>query len=217
MPLPVLPSRREGISIYRFYVFTQPRWLPASPLSRWDPLKTDNRHTAFSPFPPHWNTARLVKRATCRGSALSDGNRITLKSYAEKFREYDANSSQDVTGPSKDWIDKVLAQFPKDAKIFEIGTAHARDARYIAGKGYSLMCSDAIDEFVGDIHRKGFKAVKFNVLNDGFSKYYDIIIANAVLPHFDDSEFDIVLKKTIDALNPGGVFAFTIKAGEGSE
>ena len=148
---------------------------------------------------------------------MSNDNQITLNSYAEKFREYDANSSQSVTGATKDWIDIILARFSKDANIFEIGTAHARDARYIVGKGYSLMCSDAIDEFVNDINRKGFEAVKFNVLSDEFAQYFDIIIANAVMPHFNDDEFDIALDKTINALNPGGVFAFTIKAGVGSE
>ena len=148
---------------------------------------------------------------------MSNDNQITLKSYAEKFREYDANSSQKVTGATKDWIDRILARFPKNANVFEIGTAHARDARYIASKGYYLMCSDAIDGFVDDIHRKGFEAVKFNVLSDEFAQQFDIIIANAVMPHFNDGEFDVALKKINDALNPGGVFAFTFKAGVGSE
>ncbi|GJE40987.1 methyltransferase domain-containing protein [Methylobacterium soli] len=148
---------------------------------------------------------------------MSKENQITLKSYAEKFREYDANSSQNVTGASKDWIDRVLARFAKDARIFEIGTAHARYARYITSKGYSLTCRDAIDEFVEDIRLKGFKVVKFNVLTDKFDQNYDAVIANAVMPHFNEVEFDDVLTKTIDMLNPGGVFAFTIKVGQGSE
>ena len=152
-----------------------------------------------------------------RARSMSSENQITLNSYANKFREYDANSSQTVTGASKEWIDRILARSSKDANIFEIGTAHARDARCIAGSGYNIKCSDAIQDFVENIRNKGFDAVKFNAITDDYDQKYDVIIANAVMPHFNDLEFDNVLAKTIKALNPNGIFAFTIKVGQGSE
>ena len=144
-------------------------------------------------------------------------NGITLSSYAERFREYGRNSTSILTGSSKDWIDGLLAGLSPDAAIFEIGTAHGRDARYIRSRGYAIQCSDAVLEFVADIQGQGLPAIRFNVLTDPFDRRYDLIVANAVMLHFSSDEFDHALRKTIDAVSPGGRFAFSLKHGYGSE
>ncbi|QEE42296.1 class I SAM-dependent methyltransferase [Methylobacterium sp. WL2] len=152
-----------------------------------------------------------------RSAVTSCSNRTTLSSYAAKFRQYGERSTQTLAGASKTWIDQILIGLEPDAAIFEMGTAHGRDAAYIAARGYAVLCSDAVPEFVAELLAKGVPAIVFDLLTDPFERQYDLILANAVLLHFTDAEFDHALLKTVGALSAGGRFAFTLKAGQGSE
>ncbi|WP_235973794.1 class I SAM-dependent methyltransferase [Parasphingopyxis marina] len=144
-------------------------------------------------------------------------NEKTLATYNSHASEYVAGTTHVVFGAIRDWINEALAGLPLDAALLEIGSAIGRDAAYIHEQGYEVECTDASTAFVQHLRRLGFEAKLFNVLNDAFTAKYDLIIANAVLLHFDRQEFAEALRKSSRALKPNGRFAFSLKRGDGEE
>lgn len=149
-----------------------------------------------------------------------DPNRSTLKTYGKYFREYILNTPSTYTSihkPLQKWLDESLSFVRPSGKVLEIGSATPRDASYVQGKGMVVTCSDATPAFVKYISEHGMNAILLNVLKDPIPEQYDMIFANAVVPHFTRKQFENVLKKVYDALPVGGVFAFSAKQGSGEE
>lgn len=146
---------------------------------------------------------------------MRDSNAETLRSYEAHVQDYIDGTSQTVAGASKDWLDAALAGLPAEARILELGSAFGRDAAYIASRGFALDCTDAVEGFVARLRQQGFAARRFNALTDELDDLYDLIVANAVMLHFNGGEFIFVLRKLRRALKRGGRFAFTLKQGDG--
>lgn len=144
-------------------------------------------------------------------------NSETLRSYEARVQEYIDGTSQTVAGAAKDWIDAALAGLSPEAKIVELGSAFGRDAAYIISQGFEVECTDAVAGFVLQLQAKGFNARRYNALTDDLGDEYDLIFANAVLLHFNEAEFALVLKKLLHSLKKGGRLAFSLKRGRGEE
>jgi SAM-dependent methyltransferase len=146
---------------------------------------------------------------------MSGSNSRTLRSYEERVQEYIDGTSQSVGGAAKDWIEAALSGLPTEARLIELGSAFGRDAAYIASKGFDVECTDAVPGFVSHLQARGFKARQFNALIDNLADRYDLILANAVMLHFNRDEFAAVLGKLLGSLKAGGRFAFSLKKGSG--
>jgi len=146
---------------------------------------------------------------------MNTSNCETLRSYEGRVQEYIDGTAQTVSGAAKDWIDAALSGLPAEARLIELGSAFGRDAAYVAAKGFTVECTDAVPGFVSQLQARGFAARLFNVLTDDLGDRHDLILANAVLLHFNRSEFSFVLKKLVRSLKRGGRFAFSLKRGQG--
>lgn len=142
-------------------------------------------------------------------------NQKTLYAYESQSQAYISKTPEHVAGGLKAWIDAALAGLPESAHIFEIGSGNGRDADYIESLGYEVECSDAAQSFVTSLLSKGFNAHLHNAILDPIIGSYDLIFANAVLPHFTHEESTLVTSKILTALKPRGRFAFSLKKGEG--
>lgn len=146
---------------------------------------------------------------------MSEANNRTVGSYNAHIQEYIDGTPHEVLGVVKDWLDGSLADVPKDARILEFGSAFGRDAKYLAGLGYTVECTDATPAFVDLLQQKGFDAKVLNAITDELPQGLDFVLANAVLLHFNRDEAVLVIKKVFDSLNTNGKFAFTLRQGEG--
>ena len=146
---------------------------------------------------------------------MSEANNRTVESYDAHIQEYIDGTPHEVLGVVKDWLDGSLADVPKDARILEFGSAFGRDAKYLAGLGYTVECTDATPAFVDLLQQKGFDAKVLNAITDELPQGLDFVLANAVLLHFNRDEAVLVIKKVFDSLNTNGKFAFTLIQGEG--
>lgn len=146
---------------------------------------------------------------------MSGSNDQTLRAYDENVRAYVEGTAQAVSGPPQQWMDRALDGLSPAARIIELGSAFGRDAAYLASRHFAVECTDAAPGFVAELFARGFQARRFNVLTDAFDGAYDLILANAVLLHFDRAQFARVLEKARAALTPGGRLAFSLKSGEG--
>ena len=151
---------------------------------------------------------------------MSIENHTTIESYSKNTREYRLYTPQDRAGSSEimwDWIDRTVSYMPVGSKLLEIGSATSRDAKYIRSKNIEVQCSDAAASFVQQMRLEGEEALLLNVTTDPIPAGYSAIFANAVVPHFTSSDFQIVLKKVYDALPHEGIFSFSTKVGTGEQ
>jgi predicted TPR repeat methyltransferase len=148
---------------------------------------------------------------------MSNSNQQTVQTYEDHVQDYIDGTPQSVDGILKNWLDKTLELTPPDARILELGSAMGRDATYLQQKGYTVECTDVTEGFVKLLQDKGFNARKLDAVTDDIAGPYDLILASAVLLHFTREETAQVLHKVYEALSDGGLFAFTLKEGEGEE
>lgn len=91
---------------------------------------------------------------------------------------------------TKDWIDKptifvqqVVQYFPPNGKILELAAGQGQDSRYLAARGYEVVCTDRSEYGLQQAERKA-KSEKLDIT---FKK----VDLSQPLP-FKDNEFDIV-------------------------
>jgi acetylornithine deacetylase len=142
-----------------------------------------------------------------------DSNARTVAAYeaqADRYRE------QTQGLPKDDWLDRLAADAPP-GRILEVGSAHGRDATALERRGRSVHRTDAALAFVEMQRAGGYAADVLDVLTDEIKGPYAAVLANAVLLHFQPDELRRVLAKIRGALLPGGLLAFSVKIGDGSE
>ncbi len=144
-------------------------------------------------------------------------NRQTLDSYERHVPEYVAGTAKILSGAEKTWIDAVLSRLPQTSQILEIGSGPGRDAEYIRKSGFNVTCTDAAVAFVERLEKSGKPARLLNVLSDPLPLGFNLILANSVLLHFTRAEFEVITQKVYGALRNGGLFAFSLKRGDGED
>jgi predicted TPR repeat methyltransferase len=145
-----------------------------------------------------------------------DDNDATLQSYNDHIQEYVDGTPKTVEGDFKAWIDQALDLIPQGSSMLELGSGFGRDADYIESKGFKVNRTDAAQGFVDLMAQQGHHAQLLNVITDEFGENLDMIFANAVLLHLSPGQTEKVIAKAYKSLKPGGVFAFSVKQGEGS-
>ena len=69
--------------------------------------------------------------------------------------------------------------------------------------------------FVERLRQAGHQARFLDVRRDDLGGPFDAVLANAVLQHLDRTDLDRALRACHAATRPGGVFALTLKEGDG--
>ena len=144
----------------------------------------------------------------------SETQDLTINTYNLKANEYIEKTTSDIL---TNWLDKVISHCSKSKTIFEIGTGTGRDANYFESKDIKIIRSDVSQSFLDYNKSNGHEIIRFNSLNTFCVDKQDLIFANAVLLHFNNSEFVLALKNIYKSLNEEGIFAFSVKKGFGDE
>ena len=149
---------------------------------------------------------------------MSKENKETLKIYDQKADVYlktsikhnnlDPDKAKRKREKLEGFIKKNMELLPKDAKVFEIGSGDGLNAKYIKDLGYDVTASDMADVFINEIKSKGLKTIKFNALEDEFTEKYFAIFCWRVFVHFTKEDAQIILQKTYETLENGGLFIF---------
>jgi 2-polyprenyl-3-methyl-5-hydroxy-6-metoxy-1,4-benzoquinol methylase len=147
----------------------------------------------------------------------TDTNDLTLKAYENGVAEYNSAANMQVLGSVKEWIDASLSMLKPGAQVLEIGSAHGRDAKYMEDKGFVVHRTDAARSFVEYLKNQGYEASLLNAIKDKLGGPYNMVFANAVLLHFTVEETKSLLIKIKGALAKDGIFAFSVKVGDGTE
>jgi cyclopropane fatty-acyl-phospholipid synthase-like methyltransferase len=148
-------------------------------------------------------------------------NEQTVEAYNKKLSLYIQHTPPwyDASHiPLLRWIETTLTMTPSKGKILEVGSGPGRDADFISEQGYNIVCSDASQAFVDYLSNvKKREAILLDVLTDPMPAGFDMIFANAVIPHFTQSDLFNFIKKVHSALPDDGIFSFSIKQGSGEK
>ncbi len=149
---------------------------------------------------------------------MSKENEKTVKIYKEKASKYlETTIEHDNLNPEKakhkrEKLNKFLSDnlkyIPKGSKVFEIGSADGKNAKYIESLGFEVTASDIAEAFISECKDKKLKTSNFNILKDDFKEKYSAILAWRVFVHFTKDDIVSILQKTYNALEDGGVFIF---------
>jgi len=146
---------------------------------------------------------------------MSTENHKTLEAYeqyADKYLEQDSSNADKL---KQDMLKKCLVDIPKDAKIFEVGSAGGKDAEFFRSLGYkNIAVSDVPSHFLKVLKKKDFSPIKFNLIKDEFPDKYDFIYCWAVLMHFTKEEARSAVRKMYGALNSDGKILMCVKTSE---
>ena len=142
---------------------------------------------------------------------MSTQNQKTLAAYEKAAEEY-LKGAKVFGGDEAKWtrsfISDFLSRVPKGSRVLEVGAANGDSAKYIRELGYEVAASDISDAFLSAIKENGLEPIRFNILLDDFPDKYRAIFCWKVFVHFTKNDTLKALKKSYDALEDGGVFAF---------
>lgn len=144
----------------------------------------------------------------------------TINTYKENFQKYVERTPIEVSGEFKEWEDLFCSNIIEGGKIFEIGSATGRDAKYFKSKGFNVFCTDVIPEALEDLKKEGFETGEFNFKDNPKEEWinqFDGFFANAVLLHATQEEFEQNLFNIYKILKKDGIVAFSLKTGQGEE
>lgn len=142
-------------------------------------------------------------------------NPRTLAAYESGVDRYLGAVVPTAWEPFERYRQGFLESLPPAAGVLELGSGPGLDADWFERRGVQVRRSDATVAFVERLRRRGFRADVLNVISDELGGPYDGVWANAVLLHLSRNELADALGRIRRALKPGGVFAFSVKDGDG--
>jgi SAM-dependent methyltransferase len=151
---------------------------------------------------------------------MLDPNDDTIKTYRENFEKYASKTHSFATREFTEWMDMFLSSLPANPRVFELGSATGRDARYFRLKGAKVTCTDVVPEVVSTLSKEGFESSLFDFRDEPNPEWlgrFDGVFANAVLLHAPPEVFAVALKNIKKILDDNGVLAFSVKTGDGEE
>lgn len=143
-------------------------------------------------------------------------NARTLAAYEARAETYREQTSAPLDPQALEFLADVDRLAPPGT-VLEIGSGHGRDALALEAIGRTVRRTDATRAFVEMMRADGHDAEVLDVLRDDLEGPYAAVLAEAVFLHFTPAELRLVLAKVRDALEPGGLLAFTVKRGDGAE
>jgi SAM-dependent methyltransferase len=146
---------------------------------------------------------------------VPDPTELTLAAYRAAAEEYVAGSSR----PGEDLrahLDR-FADLVGGGPVLEVGTGPGWDADHLQERGVLVLRSDGAPEFVQRARDAGHEARVIDVRHDALGGPYRGVLADAVLLHLPADQFEGVLRRLADAVEPGGFLGLTLKEGDGHE
>ena len=112
-------------------------------------------------------------------------------------------------------VDDLISLIDPGSEVLELGSGRGLDALELERAGLIVHRTDGAVAFVDALRDQGFPARVLDVRASSFGGPFDAIFANAVLLHVPRDRLVAVLATALRATHPGGVFAFTLKKGDG--
>lgn len=144
----------------------------------------------------------------------------TLKTYQDNFEIYKEKTPNEVSGEFIDLLNTFISFLPLNSKVFELGSAQGRDARYLRNKGIEMYCTDIIPQALKELEQDNFQTSYYDFREKPKTEWFNIfdgVIAKAVFLHATQEVFEKSINNLSEIVKSGGIFCITFKLGEGEE
>ena len=139
----------------------------------------------------------------------------TLRAYEQRADRYFDASAPAVSAEVAGLLDAVVARLRPGSHVLEVGTGPGREAAYLEERGLHVDRTDATAAVVERLRANGHDARLLDVRDGNLGGPYDAVLANAVLLHLDRAQARLAVEACRQAVRPGGLFALTLKDGDG--
>lgn len=149
----------------------------------------------------------------------SDPLETTIKSYDEIAEIY---CEKTIDEGDRDFqekmIDTTLNYIPKNPRVLDLGCGDGRDSNYFYRKGVDVVGIDLSEGMIA-LAREKYPDVAFfkeDMRNTIFpDDTFHCVWASVSIINMPKSELSKIESEVFRILNPGGIFAFSVKKGEG--
>jgi SAM-dependent methyltransferase len=132
---------------------------------------------------------------------MTDGNQTTSSEFYEITKD---------KPPSPLLVSAVSLVTNKDSAL-DLGCGAGRDTRYLLDQGFNKVTTVDINQQTKELIESLPNQDRSEYVNSTFSNFnfghYDLVNAQWSLPFTSPSEFEEVVSKLKQSINPGGVFA----------
>lgn len=135
----------------------------------------------------------------------------TIQTYNTFRQDFVSKTRSDITWVKADRISKTLSFIEKKHAILELWTWPWREADHFESLWYTVIRSDVIDWFIEYNNSNGKDTLKLDVLDFELKEKYHMIFANAVLLHFNLSEFNTAIHNISNTLLPWWYLSCSMK------
>jgi SAM-dependent methyltransferase len=140
---------------------------------------------------------------------------VTLATYEAVAGAYAARSRSPNPRVTP-FLDR-LVELVGEGCVLELGSGPGTDADYLESQGLEVIRTDAAVAFVEMMRARGVDARHLDVRSGYVGGPYDAALANAVLLHLTLTQLLDALRRLRAAVRRDGVFAFSVKEGDGAE
>ncbi len=138
---------------------------------------------------------------------------VTMRSYGRAADLY--RDACTAPTPAYTAFLHEFASLVPEGEVLEVGAGTGRDALYFRQLGLRVIPTDGVDVFVEMMRNQGLPARLLDIRSGDLGGPYAAVFAGAVLLHLSRAELTAFLERVRRSITPGGVFAFTLKDGDG--
>ena len=120
-----------------------------------------------------------------------------MESYNKNFDKYIEMTPQEVSGDHFPKMENFCQSVGGEKKVFELGSAFLRDAKFMRERGVNVFCTDVIAQSLEMAKKEGFETAFYDFrspIKEEWAGKFDGVLANAVLLHANTQEFIFALQ-----------------------
>ncbi|WKZ29199.1 MAG: class I SAM-dependent methyltransferase [Patescibacteria group bacterium] len=138
----------------------------------------------------------------------------TIAAYEAFPKDFDVEFERHMRLYNMGHVERFLCCV-RGASILDLGAGPGNYAAEFADRGFDVLCGDLSPRMVEYCRRKGLAAEVLDIETFDLQRRFNGIWANAVLLHLPKTALPSVFERIAQHLVPGGVFACSVKEGEG--
>lgn len=146
---------------------------------------------------------------------------IVNRSGEKWHKKHSDYSKQDwITKPSI-FAEQVIAQFPRNAHVLELGAGHGQDGIYFASQSFDVLSTDleisALQKNTQDVANISIQQLDLTKPLAFESESFDVVYAHLSLHYFSKQVTEKIFEDIYKILKPNGVLAFLVNSTDDPE
>lgn len=156
-----------------------------------------------------WNGEPMIEKLD------EDYKTLTVDAYNKHAELWAEKFDKHFDGSVKSYAESFISEL-RGSSVADVGCGAGSASVYLKNRGLLVDCLDISPAFIEICKSKGLNARIFDIEKDDLGvEAYDGVWSHACLLHLKKKNVPMAIEKIARAIKSGGVFALTLKNGEG--